>query len=351
MLRKVEVGARVNALNLLEAEWHVELDIGGSIGIVSQLLMIVVAIHCIAEAESLVPGETGLLPLGKPVKFGARLDEELHLHLLEFAHTENELTCHDLVTEGLANLCDAERQLHATRLLHIEIVDKDALCGLRTKVDLHGTIGSRTHLGGEHEVELTYVGPVASAADGAYDLLVEDDLLQFLKVHLVHGVAVTLMQCIPLGLMLQHAAIGSAELSLVESLAETLASLLDLLVDLIFNLGELLLDEHIGTIALLRVAVVDERVVECIHMARSLPDCRVHEDGSIDAHDVLVELGHCLPPVALDIVLEFNTVLTVVIDCAQSVIDFTRRENEAILLAVGHQLLENIFLICHILFN
>jgi len=83
-------------------------------------------------------------------------------------------------------------------------------------------------------------------------------------------------------------------------------------------------------------------------VAGSLPDGGVHEDGRVDAHDVLVEQSHRLPPVLFDIIFEFNAELTVVIDCAQSVIDFTGGKYKSILLTVGNYFLKNVFL-CHVL--
>ena len=44
----------------------------------------------------------------KPFQLLAGAYEKLHLHLLELAHTEDELSCHDLIAEGLADLRDTE---------------------------------------------------------------------------------------------------------------------------------------------------------------------------------------------------------------------------------------------------
>jgi hypothetical protein len=63
-----------------------------------------------------------------PLHLGAGLDEELHLHLLELPHAEDELPRDDLVAEGLAGLRDAEGDLHARALLHVQEVHEDALC-------------------------------------------------------------------------------------------------------------------------------------------------------------------------------------------------------------------------------
>ncbi len=154
----------------------------------------------------------------------------------------------------------------------------------------------------------------------------------------MHGVA--------LGLRLGDTGRGLAVLDLVEIGTEPLAGLFYLLLDLFVLLGEPLLDQHVGTVALLRILVVDQRIVEGAHVARSLPRAGVHEDRSVDADDVAVELDHRIPPVTLDVVLQLDTVLTVIVDGTQSVVDLARREYEAVLLAMGDQLFEKFFL-CH----
>jgi len=40
----------------------------------------------------------------------------------------------------------------------------------------------------------------------------------------------------------------------------------------------------------------------------------VHEDGGIDADDVLVHLHHGLPPVFADVLLQFHAVLAIVVN-------------------------------------
>ena len=73
-------------------------------------------------------------------------------------------------------------------------------------------------------------------------------------------------------------------------------------------------DEHIGAVAFLAVAVVDERVVKGINVPRGLPGGGVHEDGGIDANNVLVHLHHGLPPVFADVFLQLHTILAVVVN-------------------------------------
>ena len=346
MLRQVKVGAAVNAFHLLKPKGHVKLDVTGRIGIVGQLLMVVEPVVLRTESQCLVPLHAGLLPTGEPVQFGSRLHEILHLHLLKLTHTENELTGHDFIAESLAYLCYAERQLHAACLLHIKIVHKDALSRLGTQVYLAGALSRRAHLGGEHQVELAHLGPVACAANRAYDFLVEDNLAQFAQITGIHRLGIAFVQGFTLGGQFQHAGACSPVLCLVELFLETLAGLGHFLVYLFIILCNLILNEHIGTIAFLAVTVVDERVVEGIHVSAGLPCGWVHEDGCIYAHDVLVEQHHALPPILFDVVLQFHTVLAVIIHGAQSVIDVATGEHKTVFLAVRNYFFEYIFL-CH----
>ena len=59
------------------------------------------------------------------------------------------------------------------------------------------------------------------------------------------------MQSVALLLVLYNACVGGTELSLVERVAETLACLGNLLLNLLIILCYLILDENVGTVALL----------------------------------------------------------------------------------------------------
>ena len=50
-------------------------------------------------------------------------------------------------------------------------------------------------------------------------------------------------------------------------------------------------------------------------MARGLPDSGMHEDGRVNAYDIVVEQGHGVPPISLDVVFQLYTVLPVVVNC------------------------------------
>ncbi len=334
------------AFHFLEAERHLEFDIGSGICIESELFVVVETVVVCSETKCLMPFHAGLFPFVEPLHFGAGLHEELHFHLLELAHAEYELAGNNLVAEGFSYLCYAERYLHAAGLLHVEVVDEDALCRLWTQVNLACGIACRSHLGGEHEVELAHVGPVFRSAYRIDDFLVDDYLLEFLEVGALHGFGVACVQRVALLLMLKHTAVGGPELCLVERIAEAFAGFCHFLCYLFFVFCNLVFNENVGAVALLRIAVVYKRVVECIDMAACLPYRRVHEYCRVDAHDVLVQEHHALPPVFLDVVFQFDSVLSVVIDSAKSVIDFTAGEHETVFFAVAHDFLENVFL-CH----
>ena len=145
MLRQVEVCTGVDTFHFFETEWHQELDICCSISIVSQFIVVVIAVAGITEAQRFMPFQTNLLPFLEPFKLIAWTHEELHFHLLELAHAEDELAGYDFVTESLTNLGDTERNLHATGFLYIQVIYEDTLCRFRAQVYLHGTIGSGTH--------------------------------------------------------------------------------------------------------------------------------------------------------------------------------------------------------------
>ena len=124
------------------------------------------------------------------------------------------------------------------------------------------------------------------------------------------------MQSITLLLVLQHTGVGGAELSLIKGLAKTFGCLVHLLLNLLIVLSQLVLDEHVGAITLLRVAVIYQGVIEGINMSAGLPRRGVHEDGCVNTHDVLVQQHHRLPPILLNVILQLHTVLAVVINSA-----------------------------------
>ena len=163
MLRQVEVSTRVDTFHFFESERHQEFDISSGICVVSQFIVIVITIACIAESKSFMPFQTDFFPFLEPVKFSSRFYKELHFHLFELTHTEDELTGNDFVTESLTNLCNTERNFHTSCFLNIQVVYENTLSSFRTQIYFHSTVGSRSHFGREHQVELTYFSPVFSS--------------------------------------------------------------------------------------------------------------------------------------------------------------------------------------------
>ena len=66
----------------------------------------------------------------------------------------------------------------------------------------------------------------------------------------------------------------------------------------------------------------------------------VHENGRVDAHYVVVEHGHGLPPESFEVVFEFDAVLAVVVHGLKAVVNFGGGKNKAVFLGVGDDVLE-----------
>ena len=131
------------------------------------------------------------------------------------------------------------------------------------------------------------------------------------------------MQRIAFSLVFQHTRIGAAEFCFIESISVFLGSLGYFLVYLFVVFGNLIFNQYIGTVALLGITVVNQRVIKSVHVSRSLPNGRMHENCRIDTYDVLMQQHHALPPVLFDIVFQFHTVLTVIIYGSKSIVNFT----------------------------
>ena len=139
MAAKVVIGAVGDAPQLAPVgKREGVLDIRSSAGVERQLRRLVVAQSevFVLYAEALEPVYAVVLPVREPLKVGARLAEELALHLLKLAGAEGEVSRRYLVAERLADLADAEGQLAAGRALDVREVYEYALRRLRAEV--HG---------------------------------------------------------------------------------------------------------------------------------------------------------------------------------------------------------------------
>ena len=245
-------------------------------------------------------------PVVEPLKVGARLAEELELHLLELAHAEDEVARGDLVAEGLADLTDAERQLFARGALDIVEVDKDALRGLGTEVD--GVLRVLGHAleGLEHEVKLADVGKVVLAAARAGDLMLLDELL--------------------------HLGLGEG----VDGLRQFKT-----------GPGAPVLDDLVRAETLMALAAVHQRVGEAAEVTGGDPGLGIHQNGGVQTDVVGVLLHELLPPGALDVVLQLRAERTVVPGVGETAVDFAARENEAAVFAQRDDLVHRLFGVFH----
>jgi len=124
------------------------------------------------------------------------------------------------------------------------------------------------------------------------------------------------MKRISLSLMFQYTSVSRTELSLIKRFTELLGSFRYFFIDFIVILCQLIFNQYIGTITFFRVFIVNQRVIECVYVSGSLPDSRVHKDGRVDTDNVFVQQHHAVPPIFLNVVLQFNAHLTVVIHSA-----------------------------------
>ena len=308
VLSQVEVGAVSNAPQLAPAEREQELEVGGRLGIVRKLFRLVVAqtqvlvLHAEGQQELVAV----ILPVCEPLKVGTRLAEELKLHLLELAGTEGEVARGDLVAEGLADLANAERNLLTGSALNVLEVDKDTLCGLRTEIQLVLCVLGNALEGLEHKVELTDVRPVVLAAGRAGNLVLIDELLH-------------------LGLAQRVNALAEVEVILVAPV----------------------LDDLVGTEALLALLAVHQRVGETAYVTRGNPSHGVHENSGVEADVVRAFLYELLAPRRLDVVFELDAERTVVPGVRKAAVDLRAGVHEATALAQGNDFFHCFFAVVH----
>ena len=168
MPREVEVRPVVNTLELTPAHRKQVLDVHRILGVVRQLVGPVglEPQPVRPDAQRLDPLQTAFLPGVVPFLVRAGLDEELHFHLLEFARPKREVPRRNLVSEGLAHLCDPERNLLTRTVEHVPKIDVDPLCGLRPQIHRGCRILHRPHEGLEHEIEIAGLGELTADSTG-----------------------------------------------------------------------------------------------------------------------------------------------------------------------------------------
>ena len=127
------------------------------------------------------------LPVIKPLQIRSGFAEEFKLHLFELSRTEDEVAGSDLVPEALTDLADAEGDLLTCGTLDIAEVNEDTLSCLRSQVYLARCILSYADECLKHEVELTDISEIMSAACRTWNVIVPDVLNHILRAHAFHG--------------------------------------------------------------------------------------------------------------------------------------------------------------------
>ena len=291
MLGQVEIGAVGNAPQLAPAKGEHELNIGGGVGIVGKFFLLMIPQPEVFILDTQIQQEVVavILPVGEPLQIGARLAEELQLHLLELTGAEDEVARGDLVAEGFSDLGDTEGQLPAGGALDVGKVDKDTLGGLRTQIQFALSVLGDTLEGLEHQVKFADIGKVGGTAVRAFDALFFDEIHHLLVAPAVGG----------------HAG--------------------------------LLLDELIGAMAGFAVLAVHQRVGKTAYMAGSHPHLGIHQDGAVQSHVVGGFLDKFLPPCSFDIVFKLHTQGAIVPGVGKAAVDFAARIDKAAAFAQGRQ--------------
>jgi hypothetical protein len=84
---------------------------------------------------------------------------------------------------------------------------------------------------------------------------------------------------------------------------------------------------------------ITHRIAERIHVPARLPNLRMHDDGGVEAHDVLALAGHGVPPQFLHVALQLGTERAVIPKAVDAAVDFGGLKNESAAFAQRHDLL------------
>ena len=109
------------------------------------------------------------------------------------------------------------------------------------------------------------------------------------------------------------------------------------LVAVLFCVGFLQL---VGTLALMAVEALDERIIEHGHVAGCNPHFRRQDDGSIHADDIATGDDHGAPPFTLDIVFQRDAERAVIPRGTGAAVDLARGEHEPATLGEGDDFIE-----------
>src|SRR5699024_7579114 len=194
----------------------------------------------------------------------------------ELTGPEDEVSRRDLVTERLADLTDTEGRLLTHGGQHIEEVDKDSLRRLRPQIVQPLVRLHRAEMRFEHHVEIARLGVITT-----------------------------------------RAAVRAGNIGQVVHISRFTGAL------------GVLLSQLVGTEPSVAGTALDQWVVERCGMTGRLPDLPWQYHRGIQTHYVLSTLDHRLPPLSLQVVLQFHSERAVVPGRAGTAVDFTTRKHEA----------------------
>ena len=106
-------------------------------------------------------------------------------------------------------------------------------------------------------------------------------------------------------------------------------------------------NDLVGAEALLTLLAVHQRVGEAAHMAGGHPHLRIHQNGGVQAHVVLVLLDELLPPGLFDVVLQLHAQGAVVPGIGETAVDLAAGEDKSPAFAQGNDLVHGFFRIFH----
>ena len=349
---EVEITAVGDPLELAELPRREEregvFDVGGADGIVGELVGVVLAELelPLGEPKGEIPPPAPVAPVAIPFSRFRRLAEELDLHLLELARAEGEVARRDLVAEALADLADAEGDLHARGVDDVLEVHEDPLGRLRPEEGPVVVVaGNGADPGLEHEVELARSGERARLARIGAEGVGEGHRLG------VDRCGERFEPREPLDLLDLAGADAEALERPGHGVRQGVVSrLIGDDEQLLAAVGSPPAVEVIETVALLRLPAVDHPVVEEIEVAGALPDLRVHDDRAVEpGHlvglrgagrrgELIVAGDHVVPPGILEIPLQGHPKRPVIPKSVQAAVDLARLKDETAALGERHDL-------------
>ena len=327
VLREIVAAAGGDAPELLHAKRIFEHDVHRAAGVKREFLlrMRVAREVRVGQADALQPRFAPSDPLFVDLgPIGVFVDEIFHLHLFKFARAENEVARRDLVAERLADLRNTERQFHATGIDDVFEINKHALRRLRPQISDGRTIGHGADVRLEHHVKRARSGEAAGFAGGRRG---DQRDLVFARFGEVFGDD---RRERALNGFFAFKRLGGALKFARGIFTFKRGDVADGLRDAVCaGDDDRRKKQLVRAVALLRNFAVHERIAEAGDVAGGLPDLGVHDDRSLDAHDIVAALHHVGPPAIADVLLQLSAQRTVIEETVETAVDLGRLENKA----------------------